>query len=118
MVNPQGPGVNQIVKKWLTEGGLGGSSLREVLGGGPLLSGGFPDFPGGVEVETGNAESDDDVRPSGGPEPAPAGVMRMIFIDPATFPAWCRENGFELTSRARQHCAGVMVRHLAVARAH
>jgi hypothetical protein len=40
------------------------------------------------------------------------------MIDPATFPAWCRENGFEMTSQARQHFAAAMVRHLAAARAH
>jgi hypothetical protein len=40
------------------------------------------------------------------------------MIDPATSPAWCRENGFEMNSQARQRYAGLMVRHLAVARAH
>jgi len=37
-------------------------------------------------------------------------AVERVMINPATFPAWCRENGFELTSRARQHYAGVMVR--------
>jgi hypothetical protein len=37
-------------------------------------------------------------------------TVERVMIDPATFPAWCRENGFELTSQARQRSAGTMVR--------
>ena len=45
-------------------------------------------------------------------------TVERVMIDPATFPAWCRENGFEMTSQARQHYSATMVRHLATARAH